>query len=81
MLRQLWLRSAERSEALKNAKYSCQLCGVKASRAKGKEQKVEVHHIHGIGNWDNVIELIRLEILCIPYHLMVLCPLCHKLKP
>lgn len=77
MLRQLWLRSAERAEALKRDKYSCQRCGVKQSRKKGKEQKVQVHHLGGIGNWDEVIEVIRKEILCDPENLRTLCPNCH----
>ena len=54
-LRQLWLRSRERAAALKREKYTCQRCGVKQSKAKGKEQKVEVHHKEGIGNWEIVI--------------------------
>lgn len=81
MLRQMWLRSKERGEALKRESYCCQDCGVKQSVAKGREQKMSVHHKHGIGNWDKVIELIRQEILCDPINLEVLCPDCHKLKP
>ena len=77
-LRQLWLRSRERAEALKNAKYTCKDCGVKASTAKGKEQKIQVHHKEGIGNWDAVVELIYKEILCDPSKLEVLCPDCHR---
>jgi len=77
-LRLMWLRSRERGEALKNAKYCCQKCGVKKSTAIGKEQKVEVHHKNGVGNWDSVIELIRKEILCEPEFLEVLCPDCHE---
>lgn len=77
-LRLIWMRSAERSEALKRADYSCEKCGVKQSKAKGKEQKVEVHHKYGITNWDAVVECIRQYILCSPYNLEVLCPDCHK---
>lgn len=80
MLRKLWLRSAERSFALKREGYSCEECGVKKSMAKGKEQKIEVHHKEGIGNWDEVIEKIREQILCDPDHLEVLCPRCHGMK-
>jgi predicted HNH restriction endonuclease len=76
-IRMLWLRSVERSEALKRTKYCCEKCGVKRSVAKGKEQKVEVHHKEGIGNWDAVVEVIRKEILCDPDNLEVLCPECH----
>jgi len=76
-LRQLWLRSRERAAALKREKYTCQRCGVKQSKAKGKEQKVEVHHKEGIGNWEIVIDAIIAEILCDPSNLEVVCPNCH----
>jgi 5-methylcytosine-specific restriction endonuclease McrA len=79
-LRQIWMRSKERSEALKLAKYTCQKCGKKKSVAKGKEQKVEVHHKLGVGNWDRIVQVIRDELLCSPEHLEVLCPECHKLE-
>ncbi len=77
-LRTLWLRSVERATAMKNAKYCCENCGVKQSKAKGKEQKVEVHHKEGVGNWDKIIDVIRQELLCSPENLKVLCPTCHK---
>ncbi len=76
-LRQLWLRSRERAAALKREQYTCQRCGVKQSKAKGKEQKVEVHHKEGIGNWEIVIDAIIAEILCDPSNLEVVCPNCH----
>lgn len=76
-LRLLWLHSWERSEAMKHAHYSCELCGKKQSRKKGFKQKVEVHHKKGVGNWDKVVDAIREEILCDPAFLQVLCPECH----
>lgn len=76
-LRILWLHSNERNEACKLAKYCCQKCGKKRSVKKGFEQKVEVHHKEGIGNWDKVIDLILDELLCDPEKLEVLCPDCH----
>ena len=79
-IRQLWLRSRERAKALKDAQYTCEICRVKQSKAKGKEQKVIVHHKDGIGNWEKVIDLIFEEILCNPDKLEVLCPKCHKEK-
>jgi predicted HNH restriction endonuclease len=79
-LRQIWLRSLERRDALKRTKYTCERCGVKQSKAKGKEQKVTVHHKKGVGNWDRIIQVIREELLCSPEHLEVLCPECHKLE-
>jgi len=77
-LRRLWLRSRERSEALKKAQYSCHDCGVKQSRKKGHEQKVEVHHIDGILNWQEIIKNIRKNLL--NDNLEVLCPECHSKK-
>lgn len=79
-LRLLWLRSRERAEALKLYSYSCNNCHVKQSKAKGKEQRVEVHHKEGIGNWDKVIDVIMEELLCDPTKLEVLCPECHLKK-
>ena len=77
-LRQLWLRSRERAEALKRDNYTCQHCKAKQSRKKGKEQKVEVHHKEGIENWDEIIRKIRMEILCHWDDLITLCPACHQ---
>ena len=78
MLRQMFVKSSERAEALKRDKYTCQRCGVKASKAKGKEQKVVVHHVEGIAIWDVIIETIQNDILCDPDLLMTLCPDCHE---
>ena len=77
-LRLLWLRSKERAEALKRSKYCCEVCHKKKSTAKGKEQKIEVHHREGILNWDSMIWAIRENLLCEPEKLQVLCPDCHK---
>jgi predicted HNH restriction endonuclease len=76
-LRLLWLRSKERNEALKMTNYCCNRCNVKQSRAKGKEQKLEVHHKEGIGNWDEVIDIIQDQLLPDPSLLEPLCPECH----
>ena len=77
-LRLLSLRSRERAAALKREGYCCERCGVKQSKAKGKEVAVQVHHREGIGNWDKVIDLIYEELLCSPDKFEVLCKLCHK---
>ena len=77
MLRQIWLRSNERAEALKRDKYSCCKCGKKKSVKKGHEVKVEVHHKKGILNWDKLIDLILEELLCNPENLETLCKECH----
>ena len=77
-MRSLWLRSSERGAALKRDKYTCQDCGAKQSKAKGKEQKVQVHHKEGVLNWDELIEAIRAYLLTDPENLETLCPDCHK---
>lgn len=76
-LRQLWLRSRERASALKRDNYTCQRCGVKQSRAKGREIYVEVHHIEGVLNWDALYGAIRRFLLCSPDDLQTLCKECH----
>jgi 5-methylcytosine-specific restriction endonuclease McrA len=80
-LRQLWLRSRERAAALRRDGYCCQVCGVKQSKAKGKEVSVQVHHRAGVCNWDVIFETIRTFLLCEPEKLETLCKECHKLKP
>jgi len=73
-LRRLWLQSRERAAALKRDGYICQDCGGKQSKAKGKEFKVEVHHVRGI-DWSGLAELIRGRLLT--GELVTLCPDCH----
>jgi len=79
MLRQIFLRSRERAEALKRDGYKCQKCGVKQSTKKGFEQKVQVHHKAGIDIWDDIIWQIEDKILCKGHleDLQTLCPNCH----
>jgi predicted HNH restriction endonuclease len=79
-IRQLFLRSRERAAALKRESNTCQTCKRKASKAKGKEFDVQVHHIDGIGNWESIIDMIFEEILCSPSLLEVLCLSCHDLR-
>lgn len=76
-IRQLWLRSRERAAALKRDGYTCVHCGKKQSTAKGREQKVEVHHLNGI-QWENIIDYIFRHVLVDPAHLETVCPECHK---
>ena len=76
-IRQLWLRSRERACAIKRDNYSCVHCGVKQSKKKGFEQKVEVHHLDGI-EWDNIIDYIFRHVLIDPKRLETICPECHK---
>ena len=77
-LRLLWLHSRERSAAIKRDKYSCQECGAKQSRAKGKEVYVEVHHLENICNWQEMYDVIRKNLLCNPKFLETLCKDCHR---
>lgn len=76
-LRQLWLRSRERAAALKRENNTCQHCKRKASKAKGKEFSVLVHHLDGIANWDVIIDTVFEFLLCDPSMLEVLCKECH----
>lgn len=78
-LRKLWLTSRERSTALKRDNYSCVKCHRKMSRAKGKEFKVQVHHIKGI-DWDALAESLRDKLLCDAIDLETLCKEHHKEK-
>jgi len=78
-LRRLWLRSRERAQALKNQDYTCRGCGRKQSAAKGREFRVEVHHLEGI-DWDGVLQFVRDRILQTPDNLEVLCKACHATK-
>ena len=76
-LRRLWLRSRERQAALKRDGYCCQNCQKKQSTAKGREQKVIVHHRNGI-EWENIIDYIFRHVLVNPKDLETLCPECHN---
>ena len=77
-LRQLWLRSRERAAAIKRDEYTCQRCGGKQSKAKGKEFKVEVHHLDGVENWAEIYRVIRQYLVVNEKDLETLCPDCHK---
>jgi 5-methylcytosine-specific restriction endonuclease McrA len=76
-LRMLWLRSRERAKAIKRDQYTCQKCKRKQSVAKGKEFKVEVHHLEGVCNWQEIYDCIRKNLLCDPEMMETLCPDCH----
>ena len=78
VLRTLFLRSRERNAAVKAANNCCNKCGRKGSKAKGREVSTEVHHKHGICNWDEIICAIYKYLLCDPKYLEVLCKECHK---
>jgi 5-methylcytosine-specific restriction endonuclease McrA len=76
-IRQVWLRSRERAAAIKRDNYTCQCCGRKQSKAKGKEFAVQVHHKELIVNWEAVIDAVYEHILCHPDGLETLCRECH----
>lgn len=75
-LRQLWLRSRERNATLRRDGYTCQECGVKQSRAKGREIYVEVDHLCGI-EWENILDYIYRHLLVNPNYLETVCKPCH----
>ena len=64
-LRQLSLRSRERAAVIKRDSNTCQVCGKKGSKAKGREIKTCVHHKNGI-KWDKIIKFIYKELLVSP---------------
>ena len=77
-LRTVWLRSRERAARLKLAGNCCERCGVKASKAKGREVGVQVHHKKGIAQWEQIIDLIFEELLVNPELLEAVCVQCHN---
>ena len=76
-LRQLFLRSRERARVLKRDKNICQTCFKKGSVAKGKEVKVQVHHLHGV-MWNDMIDFIYKHLLVDPKHMICMCKECHE---
>lgn len=79
-LRKLWLRSRERAYALRRDNYTCVECGVKQSKAKGREVRIEVNHIEGILNWNFLLDYVYRYLLCDPKLLETLCKQCHGKK-
>lgn len=77
--RYIWLRSRERSAALKRTNNCCAECGIKQTRAKGREIILEVHHIDG-AHIDEIIDEVFRYLLCHPDRLIPLCDKCHKKK-
>jgi len=77
LLRLAWLQSRERRECLRLAGYTCQTCGKKHSRAKGREVTVECHHQDGI-DWDELVRIVKERLFQTPDRLQALCVECHK---
>ena len=75
-LRKLWLRSRERRAAIVRTGNKCENCHVKASRAKGREVVIDVHHMRA-PNWDRIFKVIRDELLVDPDELKPMCEVCH----
>jgi len=75
-LRLIWLRSRERSAALKRTGYCCEKCGKKQTKAKGHELALVVHHKRPV-EWDGLFDDIRKRLLHDPKDLMPLCNECH----
>ncbi len=78
-LRKLWLRSRERAAAIKRDRYTCQECGVKQSKAKGREVGVEVDHLNGI-EWEKMLDYIYRHLLVDPGYLETVCKGCHAAR-
>lgn len=76
-LRRLWLTSRERAAAIKRESNTCEVCHKKGSVAKGREVKIEVHHLDGV-QWEQMIDYIYKHLLVPPEKLMVLDKECHK---
>ena len=75
-LRRLWLTSRERAAALKRTNYCCEVCGVKQSKVKGVV--LEVHHVDGVLNWEELFSAVRKFLLVNPTKQMPLCKSCHE---
>jgi len=75
--RWVWSKCCEKSYTNRREGYCCEHCGVKNSRAKGKEVRVIVHHQKLI-NWDKIFKVLRRELLVSPNQLTCLCDECHK---
>jgi predicted HNH restriction endonuclease len=63
--------------ALKATNYCCAFCGVKQSAAKGREVRIEVHHLDPV-QWDGLFDDIRRRLLHDPSRLAPACEKCHK---
>jgi 5-methylcytosine-specific restriction endonuclease McrA len=77
-LRQLSLRCRERADAMKREHYTCERCGIKQSKAKGKEVSVEAHHRHGLIEWEKLIDEVYRVLLVPSSQWEILCKDCHS---
>lgn len=72
LLRQLFLKSRERSLVMKRAQHKCEICGV-----SDKDTKFQCHHKSKEINWEKIIGVIREELLCPSDELTYICNECH----
>lgn len=74
----LWMRSRERQSCIRKYSNTCQEkgCGKKGSVAKGREVKIEVHHLKE-PNWERIFSVIREELLVPHDEMVTLCKECH----
>ena len=82
--RYVWLRSPERSAALRSTHNHCEDCDSRFTRAKGKEVLPNVHHLQPIEKqthngitYADAIEVIRHILTPDPSRLAALCKGCH----
>ena len=75
-VRRAWMRSVERGACLKRDGYTCRVCGVKQSIAKGRVVKVVVHHIDGV-RWTGTFREMAEDMYCGIDRLLTLCKKCH----
>ena len=76
-LRLLFMKSRERQATVKRDKNTCQHCGKKGSVAKGKEVRIECHHINNI-QWEKILDYIQRHLLVDPKDMICLCHDCHE---
>lgn len=75
-LRMIWLRSQERGDAIRSTDRRCVSCGVRESKAKGKEAKITVHHVKR-PDWERIVRVIKEELFSDIQWLWPICPDCH----
>jgi len=76
--RYIWGRSREKGECKSREQNTCQRCGVKGSKAKGRVVKTVVHHTSNDTKMDIAIDNLLENLLCHPDELELLCVTCHK---
>jgi predicted HNH restriction endonuclease len=78
-LQRLFVRSRERSTAMRASGYTCTECGLKQSTAKGRKVKLCVHHMD-LAKLNELTDMVYEYLLHRPEKLQPLCKDCHDLK-